>query len=282
MTRQKTIQTPITVEGAGIHTGALSIVRLFPAEINSGIVFHFPNHVAVRLVPESVIGKSRGTSLVWAEGELKTIEHLLAALSGCGITNLRIEATGEELPILDGSARPWCEQLMKHAGISEQTADTSPLTLSAPVRIQNESSWIHALPSDRLHIVCETDYPVLGKQKVEYTSDTDFVRDIAPARTFGFASELGALKAGGLAKGASLENAILIGEDGTFSTPLRFPDEPARHKLLDLLGDLAALGHPLHAEIHAHKPGHVINVEWVRAFNALNHERHEKDEAIAF
>jgi UDP-3-O-[3-hydroxymyristoyl] N-acetylglucosamine deacetylase len=265
---QQTIRKSFTVTGIGIHTGQPCTVKLSPGPVNSGRVVIFPSGTRVVISPDSVVGKSRGTSVVAGNDELRTVEHFLAALWGCGISNLIIEVDGPEIPILDGSAKVWCERLWE-ADVVDQGVPwiswVAPFPSSTGILpVQSEEPSIHISPIDTFKVICYTDFPILGAHEVIYEyGKTNFMMEIAPARTFGFESELKQLQENGLAKGASLENALLISETGFYS-PLRFPDEPARHKLLDLLGDLAAFGRPIQGCIEAFKPGHEMNIAFVK------------------
>lgn len=265
--KQKTFQTDFFVEGIGIHTGLLSGVHVFPAPCDHGIVFRHVDGSSVKLSATSVTGKSRGTSLNFSHGEFRTIEHFLAALYGLGISNVVVEVTGDEMPILDGSATCWV-QAMQSACPIDQEKDLSCVMIAEPILILRSADmtqgYIEMIPSEDFQIECTVDFPFLGTSHFVYHEKTNFIQDIARARTFGFSSELDALFKQGLAKGASLDNALLISEHGITPSP-RFSDEPVRHKVLDLLGDLATLGVPLRGHICAVKPGHELNICAVQA-----------------
>ncbi|MFH1429004.1 MAG: UDP-3-O-acyl-N-acetylglucosamine deacetylase [Candidatus Margulisiibacteriota bacterium] len=268
---QKTISRSVSVSGKGIHSGKSISISLNPGLPNSGISFRFTDEYSVRLSPEHVLGKSRGTNLCWDMYELKTIEHFLASLSGLGISNIEVQFNDnnpEEMPILDGGAKEWCNLLLS-ASICDQQIEWKPLIIKNEIVVRHDDKYIIATPADHLKITCKTDFPILGSQEASFVlENTNFHEEIAPARTFGFEWELEALAAQGLAKGASLNNALLIKQDG-FSSPLNFPNEPARHKLLDLIGDLYTLGRPILANIEAYKPGHIINIEFAKKLYKL-------------
>jgi len=270
--RQKTIKKPIKIEGIGIHTGKLTKLNIDPSKDNHGIVFILNGTTKVLLHPDNVIGKPRGTSLIKDHEELKTIEHFLAAVSALGITNLQIKVTGKEIPILDGTAKKWIE-LFERAQIIEQKSFQDIINIHNQITIYKnkkfpDEGYIKVTPANTFSIDCKVDFPIIGKQTAYYDIDkTNFSQEIAPARTFGFEWELATLKEKGLAKGASLDNALLISEDG-FSSDLNFPNEPAKHKLLDLIGDIATLGKPLNAHIEAFKPGHILNIKSVKTLIA--------------
>ena len=273
---QKTICKEIDISGTGIHSGEITHVKLKPGQANSGLLFCFPDNTKIKIGPATVNGQSRGTSLNQGEYECRIIEHFLAACWALGITNLEIHISREnekpslsptiyEMPILDGCSSKWCELLNK-AGLTEQTTEVAqPLVISEALSLgEYPGPYLKISPYSGFKITSLTDFPILGEQKVEYDyNHNNFITDIAPARTFGFEAELNALKEKGLAKGATLDNALLIKEDG-FSSPLRFPDEPARHKMLDLLGDLATLGRPIQGQLEAYKPGHELNIRFVK------------------
>jgi UDP-3-O-[3-hydroxymyristoyl] N-acetylglucosamine deacetylase len=217
-----------------------------------------------------------------APGTISTVEHLMAALYGLAIDNARIEVEGPEIPILDGSAAPFTHAFLE-AGLKPQNAEAPTIRLTAPIWLQpGEPSQILALPADHLTLTVATDFrrpfmppevwsyslapqasdspsPFRGGGRGEGSTPTDFARDLAPARTFCFEDEVAAIRAAGLGGGGSIENTIVVSETGT-STPLRFPNELARHKALDLLGDLALVGGRLAAHVIAVRAGHALHV----------------------
>jgi len=196
---------------------------------------------------------------------VRTVEHLLAAAAGLGLTNLYVEVDGEELPALDGSAAAYYSALA-NAGVDEQDARCTPQSLTRPVWVQASMAWVYGLPSERFRItyIVPITSAALGTQVVDFVPGRDdFAKQIAPARTWGYMAELEALRTAGLALGATKDNALGIGPDG-YLNPARFPDEPARHKVLDLLGDLMLLGRPLCAHIIALGAGHALHVEFAR------------------
>lgn len=263
--QQTTLGGSVRVSGAGIHTGAQAQVTIHPADPHTGILFHaggasFPASAAC------VVSARRCTSLGTDGVRVDTVEHLLSALRGLRVDNARIEVEGPELPILDGSALPWVEAIQS-VGIAPQKAQGRPLTLTRTVALREGDSWLVATPSDRFTLTCVThfDHPLLGTQADTFEDDpARYAAGIAPARTFGFFAEVQALLEAGLARGGTLENALIIYED-RFSLPLRVPDECLRHKALDLWGDLSLAGSRLCAAVTAIRPGHRANV----AFAAL-------------
>jgi UDP-3-O-acyl N-acetylglucosamine deacetylase len=202
---------------------------------------------------------------------VRTVEHLLATLHAYGVTNALVKVDGE-VPILDGSAAELCE-MIESAGVVDQPATVSVIEVDRPIRIESgHDCHIEIEPAAELRITYELEYPPpIGEQVYSFTlsSPRAFRESIAPARTFGFVDEIRALEAAGLGQGGQLGNVILIGEQGIVNTTLRFPEELARHKILDLLGDTYLLGRPLHGRIHARKTGHAHNVELVRRIRAM-------------
>jgi UDP-3-O-acyl N-acetylglucosamine deacetylase len=265
---QRTIASTITVSGSGIHTGQKVNLVIQQSTVNSGVKFWFTSGGGIRLLPRNAFAQKRGTNLSKVQKKVKTVEHFLAALSAKGITNLRVifanDGEVQEMPILDGCAQEWT-RLLDQAGVVEQEALQRPLIIEEPIQVWSEDRYIKIEPAEKLSVTCLVEFPIIGKSEATYISgETDFAKEIAPARTFGFEAELKELEASGLAKGATIENALLIKDDGSYSTPLRFPNEPARHKLLDVLGDIYTLGRPVVGRITAYKPGHALNVSFVK------------------
>jgi len=269
--RQKTIAKEISYTGISLHTGNLSTVVFKPASVNSGIKFirvDLPDKPVIEMNCKNVLGVIRGTTLGNEEVRIHTTEHLLAALYGLEIDNLIIEINSNELPVGDGSALPFV-QILEKAGLVEQEEEKKYFILLEPLHyVQNETELV-TFPSEKLKISCTIDYrhPMLKSQYASFliTPET-FKRDLAPARTFCFDYEIESLKKKGLAKGGSLDNAVVIGMDRIHNKEesLRFVDEFVRHKILDLLGDLYLLGGPLKAEIIAIRCGHSHNIAFAK------------------
>ena len=241
-------------------------MRLLPAPEDAGIGFVCTTdgrRVEIPARPESLVSSPRATCLARDGASVATVEHLLAALYGLGIDNLRAELEGPELPALDGSAAPWVE-LLRRAGVHDQGAARRSLALDRSIELREGERWIRAEPCSGFAVRYAIDYahPAVGRQELSIDGDDPdrFAREIAPARTFGFASELRDLQEAGLARGGSLASAILLDERGVVNPEgLRFPDELVRHKLLDLFGDLALLGSRLRARIHVERGGHRLH-----------------------
>ncbi|MGH2398584.1 MAG: UDP-3-O-acyl-N-acetylglucosamine deacetylase [bacterium] len=266
--RQHTIRRAVSVSGTGIHTGARAEITCRPGPVDAGIVFVRPDqpHSPLRASPETVRGTHRGVTLGAGSASVRTVEHLMAASAGLGITNLLVEVRGVEVPILDGSAAPYCA-LLNGAGITEQAGTIEPIVPGGVAWVGEGEATVLAVPAPYLRItyVVPLRHAALGVAQVADVTlhDGVFVSEVAPARTWGFADEVEKLRRQGLAAGASLDNALGIGPAGYLNPP-RMPDEPARHKILDLIGDLALLGRPLLAHVIAVGAGHGLHLELVR------------------
>jgi UDP-3-O-acyl N-acetylglucosamine deacetylase len=259
--------------GQGLHTGLKTGVILHPAPPGFGIVFtSLADETAIPVRFENVTDTGYNTTLTSGSRSVRTVEHLLSALHAFGITNLLIK-TDDEVPALDGSALEFCKQIGE-AGLTEQDATVEPIRIKHKIIIGEEGAgleFMKAEPADHLIIDYTLDYPKpIGIQQLhfELTSPEAYTREIAPARTFGFVREFRKLAEYGLASGGRLDNLILVDDDKVVNTTLRFPDEFARHKVLDLMGDLYLLGRPLHAHVTASKTGHSDNLAMVKAIYA--------------
>jgi UDP-3-O-[3-hydroxymyristoyl] N-acetylglucosamine deacetylase len=263
-----TLAAPSAVlSGVGLHSGADASVRLLPAPSGTGLVFRcLPGGQEIPALAANVCDTSRCTRLGANGLEVQTVEHVLSALAGLGVDDAIVEIDGPEVPAMDGSAAPFAA-LIQAAGMQPQAAAVRPIVLTHPLVVTEGGCTIAALPSDRFSATVVLDYPrypYLGTQAAVFDSASGaYAAQIAPARTFGFLSEIEALRARGLGLGASYDNALVLGET-QYETPLRFANEMARHKLLDLIGDLALAGCPIFAEIFAFKPGHTLNTRLAR------------------
>lgn len=269
MSKQKTIAQEVSFSGIGLHTGSLSTVNFKPAPPDSGIVFYrvdLPNKPAIPANIDHVVDVSRGTTIGVGDARVHTVEHALAAMVGLGIDNLVIELDAEEIPNGDGSALPVMATLLK-AGVVEQDAEKKYITVDKPVYYRQDDVTLSILPSDELRIsmTIAYDHVAIGTQYASFNiSESTFIKEIAPARTFCFLREVKMLQKQGLIKGGSLESAVVIGDDTILNDELRFPDEFVRHKILDLLGDMFLLGRPIKGHIVGVKCGHEKNVEFSR------------------
>lgn len=267
MPYQLTIQRPVEVEGVGLHTAVPSRLRLLPAPADTGIVFRrvdlddfeIPAHVG------NVARVSYATSLMKQGVLISTTEHLLAALYSCGVDNVYVELDALELPILDGSSKPFIEML-ERAGTRRLRRRRRYIKVVKPLEFTDGGRRIGIYPAGEFRVHCFVDYdhPAVGPQEVEMAVDREtFSRELAPARTFGFVKDFTDLQAMGLIRGGSLANAIVLDDTSILNGPLRFADEFGRHKALDLIGDLALVGRPLMARVEAHKAGHALHTQLV-------------------
>lgn len=270
-TAQATLAAALEAHGVGIHSGRRAHARVLPAPPGHGRRFVRVDLPGAPEIPAQVAQVRRSqlaTCLAVGEAEVSTVEHLLAALHAAGVHNARVEVDGPELPALDGSAKGWWERIAA-VGVVPQGAPTAPLRLQRAVEVRQGECWARAEPADRLHLHAEVlfDHPAIGRQAVALElSGARFGAEIAWARTFGFLDQVEQLRAAGLARGGSLENAIVFDERAPLNPEgLRAPDEVVRHKMLDLIGDLALLDRPLHARVEAFRPGHALTRALVQA-----------------
>jgi UDP-3-O-[3-hydroxymyristoyl] N-acetylglucosamine deacetylase len=267
MSFQLTIQRPAEIEGIGLHTAAPCHLRLLPAPADTGIVFRRVDldNFEIEAHVRNVARVSYATSLMKQGVLLSTTEHILAALYSCGIDNVYIELDALELPILDGSSKPFIDMLAK-TGTRRLRRRRKYLRVVKPLEFSDAGRKIGIYPCDEFRVHCYVDYnhPAVGPQEVGMAVNREsFSRELAPARTFGFVKDFPGLRAMGLIRGGSLENAVVLDDEAILNGPLRFPDEFGRHKALDLIGDLALVGRPLKARIVAHKAGHALHTQLV-------------------
>ncbi len=268
---QRTITQAVTVAGTGLHSGEHATVRLLPAPPSSGITFRRtdrPGLPPVRASLDEVVATDR--SVVLGEGaRIATVEHLMSAARGLGVDNLTVELEGGELPCGDGSATIYVEALLR-GGLVEQDAPRSPIVVGSTAWAESGPCIVAAFPSDEFRVtyVATVDGTAMAPQIAQFRSATEeYASQIAPARTWGRASDADSLRARGLALGASLSTALVIGPDGFVNEP-RFPNEMARHKVLDIMGDLALLGRPLLGHIVAVRGGHALHIALAREIAA--------------
>ena len=280
MNARRTIAGRASLEGIGLHLGRHCRLTFAPANALAGIVFRrvdLPGAPETRASAELAILTERRTQLGDGEGGLHTVEHVLAAVAGAGVDDVMIEMDSAEPPILDGSARPFLEALQS-AGIVDHGGKVHELRLTECVRVADGESRYVAYPADRLELDVSIDFPhpLIGKQTGKWrVTRESFADELAGARTFGFLKEVEMLRAKGLIRGASTDNAVVLDEAKVVGTELRWPDEFVRHKALDILGDLALTGRRVKARITAVRPSHRGTVTLVRELLARGH-REEK------
>ncbi|NEQ30849.1 MAG: UDP-3-O-acyl-N-acetylglucosamine deacetylase [Leptolyngbya sp. SIO4C5] len=262
---QQTLAAGFERSGVGLHSGQIAQVRVLPAPPQTGRYFIRTDlsDVQIPAAVAAVCQTTLSTELAQGNATVRTVEHLLAALAAMGVDNARIEIDGPELPLLDGSARVWAEAIAA-AGVVSQAEPCLTRSLSAPVHVQKADAFVSAVPAPVPRFTYGIDFEssAIGNQWHSWSPRTgDFTTEIAPARTFGLAHQIDYLRGQGLIKGGSLENALVCDRSGWLNPPLRFENEPARHKLLDLLGDLSLLGCWPNAHIVAYKASHQLHVQ---------------------
>jgi UDP-3-O-[3-hydroxymyristoyl] N-acetylglucosamine deacetylase len=269
MELQHSIRKPITCDGVGLHTGRPVTMTLEPAPADHGVVFTIGD-LRVPIRPESLVNGHYATT-IGVDGphgvQIQTVEHLLAAIRGLGIDNLRVDLDAPELPAMDGSSAPFVA-LLYAAGREAQAAVRQPAwRVGETVRVGDEARWIQISPAAeyRISYTLDLDHPAIGLQVASIApTEKSFVEELAGARTYGFLRDLELLRQQGLALGGSLDNAVVLGQDRVLNGPLRFADEFVRHKILDVVGDLTLLGRPVVGHVVARNAGHALNHQLVR------------------
>ncbi len=268
MRLQRTLRQEVSFCGIGLHTGRHAVVKLKPAPRDSGIIFNRTDRPAViRSHIGAVTDTAFATTLGSSGVKIRTVEHILAALAGIGIDNLIIEVDGPEIPILDGSSTELVSIILK-GGIAKQAKKMPYMRIMKPVIMDDGHSEIAVFPYEgrkityRIHF----NHHLLGEQNLSIELDEEtFIKEVAPARTFGFLKDVQYMMANGLAKGGSLNNAIILGDNGILnSTGLRFKDEFVRHKILDSIGDFSLIGFPVYGHILADRAGHSTNLKFIK------------------
>jgi UDP-3-O-[3-hydroxymyristoyl] N-acetylglucosamine deacetylase len=265
MALQQTLKDKLVFSGIGLHSGKTINMTLRPAEAETGIIFHridMSPAVSIEAVAANVVNTRLSTTIGKESATVSTIEHLMAALYSCGIDNAHVDIDGPEVPIMDGSAAPFVKAL-KETGVRTLSRARKYLVVKKPVTITDGDKKISIIPSRyfRISFDMRFNHPVVNNQfkSMKFNEDT-FATDYAPARTFGFLVEVETLKANGLARGGSLDNAVVIGDDGILNEGgLRFDDEFVRHKILDSTGDFSLAGYRLIGHVKACKSGHDLN-----------------------
>lgn len=272
MKMQQTIKDKITFSGIGLHTGCRVNVSILPAPEDAGITFirkDLPGSPAIKASPSNVVATSYATTLGVNGVTVSTVEHLLAAFYGLGVDNAVVELDGPEAPIMDGSASHFIERI-DAVGRKGQARPRRYIVIKKPIKVFDRDKYVLLLPAldDALTIDYNIDFShsFIARQSFTRLFSRDMFRhEVGNARTFGFLSDVEMLKANGLAKGGSLDNAVVIGETDILNEEgLRYPDEFVRHKVLDMMGDISILGYPLIARIVAHRSGHALNYKLVQ------------------
>ena len=276
MIKQRTLKNVIRATGVGLHTGEKVYLTLRPAQPNTGIIFRRVDLDPVVDVPatsENVSDTRMSTTIEKDGTRISTVEHLMSAFAGLGIDNAYVDLTAPEVPIMDGSAGPFVF-LIQSAGIEEQNVAKKFIRIKKTVEIEDGDKWVRFDPFDgfKVSFKIDFDHPIFQSSSQQASVDfstTSFVKEVSRARTFGFLQDLETLRENGLARGGSLDNAIvmdgyhILNEDG-----LRYEDEFVKHKVLDAIGDLYLLGHPLIGAFSAYKSGHSLNNQLLRAIVA--------------
>jgi len=265
--QEQTIRSAVECQGQGLHSGAPVRLRILPAPVGAGVVFRRTDldGFEVEAVSRNVARVSYATSLMKKGVLISTTEHLLSAFIGTGIDNAIVELDNLELPILDGSARPFVEAIRK-VGIRKQRRPRTYLRIRRELELREGDKFIAVYPADTYSVSYSINFPhpLIGKETFTVDlSDGNYLSEIAPARTFGFLHEAEAMRQQGLIRGASQENAIVLTRDALMNPPLRFLDEFVRHKVLDLIGDLALLGKQILGNVVADRAGHAMHTALV-------------------
>ncbi len=272
MIKQRTLKNIIRATGVGLHTGEKVYLTLRPAAINTGIVFRridLPEPVEIKAAPHHVGDTRLSSTLENGEVKVSTVEHLMSALAGLGIDNVYIDLTSAEVPIMDGSAGPFVF-LLQSAGIEEQSAPKKFIRIKKTVQVMEGDKWVRFEPYDGFKVSFTIDFshPVLDSSSQSLTVDfatTSYIKEVSRARTFGFMQDVEMLRSQGLALGGSLDNAIVMDEFRILNSDgLRYEDEFVKHKVLDAIGDLYLLGHPLVGAFTGYKSGHALNNRLLR------------------
>ena len=272
MIRQRTLKNIIRATGVGLHTGKKVYLTLKPAPVDTGIIFirtDLEDQIEVPARPENVSDTRLSTTLERDGVKISTVEHLMSAFAGLGIDNAYVELSAPEVPIMDGSAGPFVF-LLQSAGISEQNKLKQFIRIKRPCVVQDDDKWVKFEPFNgfKVSFAIDFDHPILQNSTQTASVDfstTSFVKEVSRARTFGFMDDLEALRNAGLAQGGSFDNAIVMDSFHILNDEgLRYEDEFVKHKVLDAIGDLYLLGHPLIGEFSANKSGHALNNRLLR------------------
>jgi UDP-3-O-[3-hydroxymyristoyl] N-acetylglucosamine deacetylase len=276
---RSTVKNSFELSGIGLHLGKQTTVKVMPALPGEGRYFvrvDLPNAPQIPAQIAAVGETTLSTELRLGSAKVRTVEHLLASLVASGIDDARIEINAEELPLLDGSAQNWCEAIAQ-VGIQvhQNQSIQAPIIPQEPIWIRDNDCFVAALPATQTRFTYGIDFPyqAIGNQWHSWSpAEQDFATEIAPARTFGFAEQIEQLQQVGLIKGGNLENALVCSHHGWLNPPLRFTNEPARHKLLDLVGDLSLLGQLPTAHILAYKASHKLHTQLAKKLAQISEQ----------
>ncbi len=269
---QRTVAKPVRCSGIGLHSGKRVSISILPAPINHGVRFirkDLPNSPSLKAHFNMVVDTSLATVIGYNGFIVSTVEHLMATLSGLAIDNVMIELNSYEVPVMDGSAQPFAVKILA-AGIKEQSAPRFYFVIKQPIELVQDGKSVCIYPAEEFKITytIDFDHPVIGKQTLSFPiTENTFLKEISPARTFGFLHEVEYMKQFGLALGGSLDNAVVVDTNSVLNKEgLRFTDEFVRHKLLDCIGDLSLLGMPILGHVVALKSGHAFNHAFLKTF----------------
>ena len=267
MELQQTLRHPVHLAGIGLHSGDPVKMTASPAGADTGILFRASDGTLIPANADHVVDTNSATTVGAFGVRVRTIEHLMAAAAALAVDNMVVDIDGPEVPAADGSAKPFLD-LLRAAGRVSLPAPRRPVVITAPIRVGTESRWLEALPADSLRIsyTLDNSHPVIGLQVGTYgITEEVFADELAAARTYGFLRDVPVMRQNGLARGGSLENAVVVGKRLVLNDSLRYPDEFVRHKILDLVGDLFLLGRPLRAHVVGRNTGHALNYQLVAA-----------------
>lgn len=270
--QQHTLAAEILLTGVGLHSGVTTNVTIKSAAPGSGRYFVRVDLPQSPIIPAQVAAVNQtvlSTQLGKGEIHIRTVEHILAALAGTGVDNARIEIDSPEVPLLDGSASVWVENILRVGLVAQPESQKETYVITEPIWVREQDAFVCAIPASETRFTYGIDFdlPAIGNQWYSWTmpesdnSDTSFMTEIAPARTFGLLHQIEYLQKSGLIKGGNLENALVCGPDGWLNPPLRFATEPVRHKILDLVGDLSLLGKFPQAHFLAYKASHNLHIQ---------------------
>jgi UDP-3-O-[3-hydroxymyristoyl] N-acetylglucosamine deacetylase len=273
---QRTLKSTVSTNGTGLHTGARVALTLRPAPPDTGIIFHrsdLPGSPALPAVPENVGETVLSTLLRVGDTTISTIEHLMSAFAGLGIDNVEVDVAGPEIPIMDGSASAFI-YLLQSTGVVDQKAPKRFIKILDAVEVSQGDKWARFTPFDgfRLDFTIDFEHPVMGQKNrrvvLDFNEDS-YIKEISRARTFGFMQDVETMRNMGLAMGGSLHNAVVLDETSVLNQGgLRYENEPVKHKVLDAIGDLYLLGHPIIGQYTAYKSGHGLNNQLARRLMA--------------